>query len=1073
MMVTLDRMELARIVDQVSGGTDNIEDVLPLAPLQEDILARWLDRQRDLPCLHWAVISVSSRQRRDALLERLRRVVDRHERLRSLVSWEHLSRPVQVVLRQPAGPGTKINSEDIERLQDGDAPDVSSDYRGKLPIFQLDVTFDAAASRWHVVARLHEIGGDRNSLRDVIDEAMAPVTGDSERVSYRRYVVQALEQAKGCDAEDFFRVKLAEIDEPTLPYGLVAMDVQAGSVAMWRQRVQPEFAQRVRALAGRLRVNPAAVFHAAWALVVAHTSGSDEVVCGTAITLSQGGVALSNILPLRLRLQGSGASELIEYAHREIAELLGCAHVSSKLPEQCSGMVSTEPLFSAVIDYRLTRNECQETYRGAGIQWFTSGERSDYPLTLLVEDSDEEFTLIVEAHAPIEPQRVAGYVSMALAQLVHSSEDGTDVPALGLSILPEREWNEISRSFNGPRVDIAEGRWVHVLFEEQAERAPAAIALICDNRSVTYAELDRSAAELARHLRRRGVGPDRPVGMYIERGVHMVVGLLAILKAGGACVPLDPTYPHDRLAYMLQDAGPLVVLTQQTLRATLPPSAAAVLEVDDTGKLLGADDRYEDLQLAELRLNSQQLGYIIYTSGSTGWPKGVAMTHGALANLVHWQLEQLRVKEGERVLQFAALGFDVAMQEIFSTLCGGGTLVLLDEWVRRDPHALGELLITHSIARAFLPPLMLQSLMECMSGKGKVMPSLQHIVTAGEQLHVTEHITAFCSAHPGCRLHNHYGPTETHVVTALTLAEDPSGWEAIPAIGRPLWNTRIYILAHRQMVPIGVPGEIFIAGAAVARGYLNQPRLTAQRFIADPFSDAPGARMYKTGDLGRWRADGTIEYLGRNDQQVKVRGYRIELSEIEMHLLRHEQVREAVVIATEDIPGRKQLVAYVTRRPLGGGGDTGRGEVDVEGLRAHLKSALPDYMIPSGFVFLRSLPLLPSGKLDRRALPKPGHEAYTTRAFEAPCGEIEQVLSAMWEELLSIGNIGRNDNYFDLGGQSLIGLKLISAVEHRFGSKLSFLALYRHPTVREMAQLIERVAPVSPEAKHEFEEMIF
>ena len=379
-------------------------------------------------------------------------------------------------------------------------------------------------------------------------------------------------------------------------------------------------------------------------------------------------------------------------------------------------------------------------------------------------------------------------------------------------------------------------------------------------------------------------------------------------------MPLDPNYPSERLQYMLEDAAPRVVLTQEKLKEILPATQAEVIALDAKWKEIAGYSE-GSLPAVELGLSAQNLVYVIYTSGSTGRPKGTAMAHRSMVNLIEWHRKSFLANEGKRVLQFAALSFDVAFQEIFSTLCTGGTLVLLDEWIRRDAQALSEFLSSQCIQRLFVPPLMLQSVAECVKTARAVPVSLQDVITAGEQLRISPEIASFFKRIDGCRLHNHYGPTESHVVTALTLTGDPDQWPVLPAIGQPISNTQIYVLDEQgQPVPIGVAGEIYIGGANVARGYLNRPELTAQRFIADPFSADPHARMYKTGDLGRWRADGTIEYLGRNDDQVKIRGYRIELGEIEAQLARHEQVKEAAVVMREDVAGEKRLVAYITQR---------------------------------------------------------------------------------------------------------------------------------------------------------------
>ncbi|MFC4307449.1 amino acid adenylation domain-containing protein, partial [Steroidobacter flavus] len=534
-------------------------------------------------------------------------------------------------------------------------------------------------------------------------------------------------------------------------------------------------------------------------------------------------------------------------------------------------------------------------------------------------------------------------------------------------------------------------------------------------------------------------------------------GVLGTLKAGGAYVPLDPNYPAERLRYMIEDAAPTVILTQAELRSRLPVTSAEVIAMN------AHCDRIEqqsqgNLSPADLQLTAECPVYVIYTSGSTGKPKGTAMAHRSMVNLIEWHRLSFPEGEGARVLQFAALSFDVAFQDTFSTLCTGGMLVLLDEWVRRDASALWDFLGEQHIERLFVPPLMLQSLAEHGTESNRQL-RLRDVITAGEQLRISPEISRMFERLPECRLHNHYGPTETHVVTALTLPQSSAEWPTLPPIGRPIANTRIYILdSRRQPTPIGVTGEIYIGGAGVATGYLNRPELVAERFVEDPFSDAPQARMYKTGDLGRWRLDGTIDYLGRNDDQVKIRGYRIELGEIEARLALHERVREAAVIAREDDPGEKRLVAYITC--------AGTVRPSPDELRAHLKATLPEHMMPAAFVILDNLPLTPSGKLHRRGLPTPDVDDQVTRTYEPPQGEVEEAVAQIWRELLRLERIGRQENFFDLGGHSLLATRVVAHINHALDIGLSVRVLFERPTIEALANFIlqEIAAEVSMEA---------
>jgi amino acid adenylation domain-containing protein len=631
--------------------------------------------------------------------------------------------------------------------------------------------------------------------------------------------------------------------------------------------------------------------------------------------------------------------------------------------------------------------------------------------------------------------------------LLESAVEHPDYPITRLPILGAQEREQVVRQWNSTTAPYAHERCVHDMFADQVERFPEAEAVIFGDAELSYDELNRRANQVARHLKGLGVGPDQVVGICVERGFAMVVGVLGILKAGAAYLPLDPAYPTERLRYMLMDAAPRVVMMQEAVRSRLPPSGSELVALDANNTDISV---LEDANLPSdaVGAGGQHLAFVIYTSGSTGAPKGTAMTHGSMVNLLEWHRRIFGSATGARVLQFAALSFDVAFQEVFSTLCTGGTLVLLDEWVRRDVRALTLLLRDQNIERAFLPPLMLQSLAEHCASTGELPSGIRDIVAAGEQLRVTEEIVALFRRLNDGRLHNHYGPTETHVVTALTLSGAPEEWPALPSIGRPIANVQIHVLDEEgQPVPIGVRGEIHIGGVALAREYLGRPELTSQRFIRDPFAADSRARLYKTGDVGRWRAAGTVEFLGRNDHQVKIRGYRIELAEIEATLARHGQVKDVVVVALEVAAGGRSLVAYVTPR--------GESRPEPASLRAHLTEYLPDYMVPAMFVLLESLPLTPSGKLDRCALPAPDQGAYASRPYEPPQGELEQALAQVWKGLLLVERVGRHDNFFELGGHSLLSVKLVARVSDVLGAQLSVITVFRHPTIERLARVLE------------------
>lgn len=706
--------------------------------------------------------------------------------------------------------------------------------------------------------------------------------------------------------------------------------------------------------------------------------------------------------------------------------------------------LAQQPLFQVMFGLH---NFPDEPLELSGLAWVpvdTEHKTAIFDLSLHVFDEPQgRMSAMLEYATDLFDEPTIERLAQHWLNLLEAVAKDPDTPIQRLSILGEDENTRLTREWNSTQASYSYEHCVHDLVARQVEHRPNTQAVVFGERALSYDELNRRANQLARYLRSLGVGPDDVVGICVPRSVELIVGVLGILKAGAAYLPLDPSYPQQRLNYMLTDAAPAVVLTLRSTSKQVPTAGVEVVELDALPEsLAGFEDT--DLSAQQIGADPGNLVYVIYTSGSTGIPKGTAMTHRSMANLIAWQQESIGSAAGTRVLQFAAISFDVAFQEIFSTLCTGGTLVLLDEWVRRDSMALLEVLHREQIARLFVPPLVLQNLAEHITSSEDVPSALQDVIVAGEQLRITDEITALFERLDECRLHNHYGPTETHVATALVLDGKPQEWPALPSIGRPIANARVYVLdKQRQPVPTGVRGEIYLSGAGVARGYRGRQELTARRFLPDPFSADEHSRLYRTGDLGRWRADGTLEYQGRNDDQVKIRGYRIELAEIEEQLAQHPQVREVAVAAREMTAGATSLVAYVTAR--------GENQPSPGELRAHLVKRLPEYMVPRAFVVLKSLPLTPSGKLNRRALPEPDHSAYASQRYEAPKGQVEQELAQMWQGLLLVERVGRQDNFFELGGDSMLAVKLVDRAAKQFTVKLTVASVFRHPTIQQFA----------------------
>jgi surfactin family lipopeptide synthetase A len=562
-------------------------------------------------------------------------------------------------------------------------------------------------------------------------------------------------------------------------------------------------------------------------------------------------------------------------------------------------------------------------------------------------------------------------------------------------------------------------------FERQVQHLPEKPALTFEDQTLSYQELNRRANQLAHALSAWGVGPDVLVGVCMERSIEMVVALVAILKAGGAYVPLDPGYPEARLAYMLQDAQPPVLLTQSTIAARLPQTGAKVVRLDS----YPCEGRAEYDENPTSGVQPDNLIYMIYTSGSTGKPKGVMMHHQAFTNLIDWQLRE--VPCGGRVLQYAPTSFDVSVQECFTALSAGSTLVLLAEDERHDFAALWKRISNEHITHLFIPPVVLQQLCESALNHLDTYPSsLKRVIVAGEQLLISPIIRSFF-VRTGCSLENQYGPAETHVVSSYPLMENPASWPDYPPIGKPISGVHLWIL-DQSLRPVkpGEQGEIYIGGVCVAHGYHHRPDLTALRFVLDPFSQEPGTRLYRTGDLGRELPDGNIKFLGRSDQQVKIRGFRVELGEIESTLLQHPDIAQVTVVAREDTPGSIRLVAYIVMNAL----PVGCAAPSLETLRSFLQKKLPDYMIPAAFVTLSALPLSPNGKVDRKALPAPPQaRPALAQPFVAPRTPLEGRIARIWREVLSIDGVGVHDTFADLGGDSLHAMQIAARMRVVWG----------------------------------------
>ncbi|WP_422393456.1 amino acid adenylation domain-containing protein [Mycetohabitans endofungorum] len=1050
-LIELTQADIDKIVEQVPDGVANIQDIYALSSLQDGLLFHHLLARDGDPYLLIVQLAFDTRARLDQYLHALQQVIDRHDILRTAFVWEGVSTPAQVVWCHARLPVTELTldaadgpiAEQLTRRFD---PRHTRLDLTQAPLLHCAIAQDTEG-RWLLMQRMHHLIDDNTTLRMVQNKVRVVLEGRGDTLPpaqpFRHLVAQARLGVSEAEHERFFTEQLADIDEPTLPFGLAQVQGDGSDVSESHRMLPPVLNDQLRVQAKRLGVSLASLCHLAWAQVLARVSGQQRVVFGTVLFgRMQAGEGADramglfiNTLPLRVDLDGS-VQACVRGTHARLAALLEHEHASLALAQRCSGVPAGTPLFSALLNYRHNATDSSERSGLPGVELLSAQERTNYPIGLSVDDDGQSLGLTAQSVPSLEPERVCAYMQQALHSLADALEATPGIAVQQLQVLPEAERELLLQTWNATQRDYPSHVCVHQLFEAQVERTPEATALVFETQTLSYAQLNAQANRLAHQLIEWGVRPDARVAICVQRSPALVVGLLAILKAGGAYVPLDPAYPGERLTHILTDAAPNIVLADAAGRAALGDAALAQCTVLDPAILPALPAT--NPSVAEL--TARHLAYVIYTSGSTGMPKGVQNEHQALVNRLVWMQQAYGLTTADRVLQKTPVSFDVSVWELFWTLLNGATLVVAAPDVHKDPAALIELITRQRITTAHFVPSMLSLFLH--NEGAQHCTSVKRLICSGEALPGAS-VRLCQTLLPGAQLYNLYGPTEAAIdVTAWTCPANYTE-DTVP-IGRPIANTRIYLLdSHGQPVPLGAVGELYIGGAGVARGYLNRPELTAERFVPDPFSIEPDARLYKTGDVARYLSDGNLEFLGRNDEQVKIRGFRIEPGEIAACLTAHPQVRDAVVLALGEGQD-KRLVAYV------------QAEADeplASTLRTQVAARLPEYMVPSAFVRLDAWPLTPNGKLDRRALPAPDDAALAHQAYEAPQGELETTLATIWAELLGVERVGRHDSFFALGGHSLLAVQLIERLRRR-GIGLSVRALFDTPVLSALAQTL-------------------
>jgi len=817
---------------------------------------------------------------------------------------------------------------------------------------------------------------------------------------------------------------------------------------------------------------------AAFQILLSRYTNQEDIVVGSPIAgrnraETEGLIGyFINMLALRTDLSGDPTFRKLLGRVREVA-LGAYAHQDlpfEKLVEELQSErdIGRHPVFQVMFAVQNAPQQAPELSKLALRQLELEGDSgiAKFDLALFVIEAAEGLRAVVEYSTDLFEAETITRMLGHFEQLLTGIVADPDQRLSKLPLMTEAERHQLLVEWNITTTDYTRDKCIHELFEAQVECTPEAVAVVFEDRQLTYRELNRRANQLAHYLRKHGVGPEVLVGIMMERSPEMVVGLLGILKAGGAYVPLDTAYPQERLSFMLKDANVRVLMTQEELIARLPEHEAKVVCLGKDWELIAQESEENPVSGAM----AENLAYVIYTSGSTGIPKGVCVPHVAINRLI-LNTNYVELGPSDRVAQVSNSSFDAATFEIWGALLQGAQLVGISRDVTLSPRDFATQIRKQNISAMFLTTALFNQLAGQVPG---IFNSVRHLLFGGEAVD-PRWVKEVLKGSPPERLLHVYGPTESTTFTSWYLVQDvPEGAATIP-IGRPISNTQIYLLdRYLNPVPIGVRGELHIGGDGLARGYLNRPELTAERFIPDPFSAEPGARLYKTGDLARYLPDGNIEFLGRLDQQVKVRGHRIELGEIEAVLGLHAGVREAVVVAREDVPGDKRLVAYLVVAQEQRAPSTGE-------LRSYLKQKLPEYMVPQAFVMLDALPLTPNGKVDRRALPAPDEaRPELAQQYVAPRNAVEEVVADIWAEVLKVEQVGIHDNFFELGGHSLLATQVISRVRRAVQVELPLRALFEDPTVaglshrlianeaksgqtEKIARVLKKIKNMSPE----------
>ncbi|MEH2443379.1 non-ribosomal peptide synthetase [Nostoc sp.] len=1038
----------------------NIEAIYPLSPMQEGMLFHTLYEPESGVYFEQLSFTLHGNLDISAFERAWAKVVERHPVLRTLFVWENRTQPLQVVLKKVNLPWTNLDWCSLSPIEQEEQLEIfleSDRNKGfaleKAPLIRCTL-IKLAAETYKFIESSHHLLTDGWCLPIIYKEAFAfyeafKIGKDLYLPPTRPYsdYIAWLQQQDKNQAIAYWQKALSGFIAPTpLVKGqiLPSNSQQKKTSQEFSLHLSATATATLKSLAQKHHITISTFVTGAWALLLSRYSSEKDIIFGATVsgrppTLSgvESMVGLFiNTLPVRVQVDSK--SELLPWLlqlQQQQVEREQYSYISLSQMQRLSEVPPGTSLFESIVVFenypqgdRLFSppDDLQITHL-QGI------ERTNYPLTLEAMVSQELSARMISDRFDADTiTRMGGHLLTLLEGMIVNPE----VRLCELPLLTANERQQLLVEWNDTTREYPQDQCIHQLFEAVVEQCPDTVAVVFENEQLTYRELNALANQLAHYLQTLGVKPEVMVGICVERSLEMVVGLLGILKAGGAYVPLDPTYPLDRLQYMVEDSAVSVLLTQEQLVQSLPLHQAHVVCLDATLKTIPCQNKVNPVS----GVTTDNLAYIIYTSGSTGKPKGVMNTHRGICNRLLWMQDAYQLTPADRVLQKTPFSFDVSVWEFFWPLLTGARLVIAQPDGHRDSDYLVKAIVQQQITTLHFVPSMLQIFLETPGLES--CNCLQRVICSGEALPKELQERFFDRLE--CELHNLYGPTEAAIDVTFWQCQRENNLRIVP-IGRPIANTQIYILDRNlQPVPVGVVGELHIGGVGLARGYLNRPDLTAEKFIPNPYSEQLDARLYKTGDLACYLPDGSIEYRGRIDYQVKIRGFRIELGEIEAVLSQHPEVRETVVVVREDQPGEKLLVAYIVPNCE---------KLTIYQLRDFLKEKLPSYMIPATFVLLSTLPITSNGKVNRKALPAPDQYSLLEEDFVAPRTPIEEVLAAIWTQVLNLERVGIYDNFFAIGGDSIRAIQIVHEA-NKYNLPIKGKNVFENQTIYSLAQYI-------------------